>query len=365
MWGTPYYVAPEKLDHQPEDFRSDLYSLGGTLFHAIAGRPPFEAETASMVALKHLKSQSVSLQAFAPDVSSATAYVINRMLHKDPDQRYQSYAELIEHMEYAKAQLAGAAGGPRKPKERVVVAGGAQQQKAQGFMTLVHAAGAAGRGLRGYQYRDRIFGRHDTVQDLPDGAADRRATRSRNGSRPRGKQVLAGDYATAQEAPEKAGRIGPRPAAAELGHAARGAHRAPAGKCRRMRGTGSRWSTSAAIFPMIWRMRPSWISSRRRAGKLAGAGGHSRQGRACAPRMAWRRLSALLFGLKDWALGKFEDADGVVENVPGFRAQGALSHGSATTSRWRNGMSDQFAAYAAAAAAAAAADTPAKRARAL
>ena len=62
-----------------------MYSLGATLFHALAGRPPFEAETASMVALKHLKSQAVSLQAFAPDVSSATAYVINKTLAKDPD----------------------------------------------------------------------------------------------------------------------------------------------------------------------------------------------------------------------------------------------------------------------------------------
>ena len=67
-----------------------------------------------MVALKHLKSKAVSLQAFAPDVSSATAYVINRTLHKDPDQRYQSYAELIEHLEYAKAQLMEATSGPRK-----------------------------------------------------------------------------------------------------------------------------------------------------------------------------------------------------------------------------------------------------------
>jgi serine/threonine protein kinase len=64
IWGTPYYVAPEKLDHQPEDFRSDMYSLGGTLFHALAGRPPFEAETASLVAWKHLKQQPVSFADF-------------------------------------------------------------------------------------------------------------------------------------------------------------------------------------------------------------------------------------------------------------------------------------------------------------
>lgn len=101
IWGTPYYIAPEKLDEQPEDFRSDIYSLGGTLFHALAGRPPYEAESASLVALKQLKSRPVSLQAFAPDVCNETAYVINRMMAKNPTKRYASYEELVEHLRFA------------------------------------------------------------------------------------------------------------------------------------------------------------------------------------------------------------------------------------------------------------------------
>ncbi len=105
IWGTPFYVAPEKLDGRPEDFRSDIYSLGGTLFHALAGRPPFDAKTASMVVLKHIKTQAVSLQAFAPSVSDETAYVINRMLNKEPDQRYPSYDELLTHLNYARQRL--------------------------------------------------------------------------------------------------------------------------------------------------------------------------------------------------------------------------------------------------------------------
>ncbi|HEY8901405.1 MAG TPA: serine/threonine-protein kinase [Chthoniobacterales bacterium] len=105
IWGTPFYVAPEKLDGRPEDFRSDIYSLGGTLFHALSGRPPFDAKTASMVVLKHIKSQAVSLQAFAPGISDETAYVINRMLNKDPDQRYASHEELLQHLHYARQQL--------------------------------------------------------------------------------------------------------------------------------------------------------------------------------------------------------------------------------------------------------------------
>lgn len=120
IWGTPYYVAPEKLDQEPEDFRSDMYSLGATLFHALAGRPPFEAENASLVALKHLKSQAVSLQAFAPWVSNPTAHIINRTLAKNPDDRFQSYDELIHNFRYALDQLHEHGNAPQQ-RARVVL----------------------------------------------------------------------------------------------------------------------------------------------------------------------------------------------------------------------------------------------------
>ncbi|MEX1117431.1 MAG: serine/threonine-protein kinase [Terrimicrobiaceae bacterium] len=156
IWGTPYYIAPEKLDNQPEDFRSDIYSLGGTLFHALAGRPPYEAETASMVALKQLKSQPISLQAFAPDVSSETAYVINRMIAKNADDRYASYAELIEHLGYAKNKLTERIKRPPQPKARVVL----ETKETRNFtawITLVLLIVALVAGGVIYLYRDQIF----------------------------------------------------------------------------------------------------------------------------------------------------------------------------------------------------------------
>ncbi len=155
IWGTPYYIAPEKLNNEPEDFRSDIYSLGGTLFHAVAGRPPFEAETASLVALKHLKSRAVSLQAFAPDVSGETAYVINRMLHKDPNQRYKSYGELTDHFRYAIDQLNANAGKPRAARERVVVE---SQSNVAGILTLVLLLLIVAAGVAAFVFRDRFFG---------------------------------------------------------------------------------------------------------------------------------------------------------------------------------------------------------------
>src|SRR5437016_575497 len=45
VWGTPYYVAPEKIKREAETFLSDMYSLGGTLYHALTGHVPFEAPT--------------------------------------------------------------------------------------------------------------------------------------------------------------------------------------------------------------------------------------------------------------------------------------------------------------------------------
>jgi eukaryotic-like serine/threonine-protein kinase len=121
IWGTPYYIAPEKLDEQPEDFRSDIYSLGGTLFHALAGRPPYEAESASLVALKQLKSRPVSLQAFAPDVCNETAYVINRMMAKNPAKRYASYDELVEHLRFALQKARDRESHPEEARKVIVV----------------------------------------------------------------------------------------------------------------------------------------------------------------------------------------------------------------------------------------------------
>ena len=138
IWGTPYYLSPERLNRQQEDFRSDIYSLGAALFHAIAGRPPFEAEDASHVALKHLRTQAVSIQSFAPGVSNATAYVINRTLAKDREARPASYDEFIEQLQFARDEvMAGnGKGGSAAAKSRVLLED-AGDKRAMNWMTLV------------------------------------------------------------------------------------------------------------------------------------------------------------------------------------------------------------------------------------
>ncbi len=114
MWATPYYVAPEKLDGTPEDFRSDMYSLAATLFHAIAGRPPFITETNSMGELKKIKSRPVHLLSFAPGVCNATAFVIDKALSANPKDRFESYDAFIENLEFARAEIRKAHSAPKR-----------------------------------------------------------------------------------------------------------------------------------------------------------------------------------------------------------------------------------------------------------
>ena len=102
IWGTPVYVAPERLCNQPEDVRSDIYSLGATLFHAVSGKTPIEGSTASATELYELKQHPSELRAIAPKVSESTARVLHRMIAPDPKQRFSSYDELLEELDAAR-----------------------------------------------------------------------------------------------------------------------------------------------------------------------------------------------------------------------------------------------------------------------
>jgi tRNA A-37 threonylcarbamoyl transferase component Bud32 len=105
IWGTPYYVAPERLNNHPEDLRSDIYSLGATLFHALAGRPPIQAETNSAAKLCKLKYQPLDFRAAMPHICEETAQVFERMLAPDPRHRLSSYDELVAELESARRAI--------------------------------------------------------------------------------------------------------------------------------------------------------------------------------------------------------------------------------------------------------------------
>jgi len=87
--GTPAYVAPEQARGERIDHRADIYALGITLFELIMGRPPFNARSNAVLLAQHQ-----ALQAPAPDARPPVAALVLRMLAKDPDARFATYADL-------------------------------------------------------------------------------------------------------------------------------------------------------------------------------------------------------------------------------------------------------------------------------
>ncbi len=99
-YGTPYYISPEQIRGEINiDFRADIYSLGATFYHAVAGRVPFEGSTPSAVMHKHLKEPLVPPDHLNTNLSAGVAEVIEFMMAKKRDDRYPSTKELILDLE--------------------------------------------------------------------------------------------------------------------------------------------------------------------------------------------------------------------------------------------------------------------------
>ena len=91
--GTPQFVAPEILRGQPASPQSDLYSLGGTLWFLLTGRPVFESNTASELLSKHLEAPVPDLTALRPDLPPGLVQAVYKSLNKRPSDRFDSAAQ--------------------------------------------------------------------------------------------------------------------------------------------------------------------------------------------------------------------------------------------------------------------------------
>jgi len=94
VWGTPYYIAPEKAKKQGEDHLSDQYSLGAALYHTLAGHPPFDGDTPRDVVVARLQDDAPPLWEVNPYVSKKTSAIIERMMSRSPSSRYPTYASM-------------------------------------------------------------------------------------------------------------------------------------------------------------------------------------------------------------------------------------------------------------------------------
>ncbi len=105
IWATPYYVAPEKVIENKEDYRSDIFSLGATLYHAMTGNPPHKADTNAIEDLRRIKSKRVVLGESGLRFSPRTEYAINGMLSFRPEERFSNYDEVVDEMRLAEGLL--------------------------------------------------------------------------------------------------------------------------------------------------------------------------------------------------------------------------------------------------------------------
>ncbi|WP_166825375.1 protein kinase domain-containing protein [Thalassoroseus pseudoceratinae] len=103
--GTPLYMSPEQVQGHKVSHKSDLYSLGVTCYHMLAGRPPFQGETPMSVAIQHLNEQPDSLVERRPDLPPALCHVVHRLMAKKPADRYSDAGELLRDLKEISSAL--------------------------------------------------------------------------------------------------------------------------------------------------------------------------------------------------------------------------------------------------------------------
>ncbi len=97
--GTPYYMAPEQAkDFRHVDRRSDIYSLGVTLYRMLTGKVPFDGRSPIEVMIKAIDGKKIPVRELNPEVPPELEAVVDRMMHKNPDQRYQDVDEVLRDL---------------------------------------------------------------------------------------------------------------------------------------------------------------------------------------------------------------------------------------------------------------------------
>jgi len=103
--GTPRYMAPESVEGQPTDHRSDLYALGLILYEMASGSTPFPGDSALEVLMQRVRISPRPLKEVAPDLPPFFARIVMRCLEKNPAHRYQSARELLQDLDQSKATV--------------------------------------------------------------------------------------------------------------------------------------------------------------------------------------------------------------------------------------------------------------------
>ncbi len=111
--GTFDYISPEQaLEPRAADVRSDIYSLGCTLYHMLTGRPPVPDGTAARKLQFHQHGAPIDPRQLNPEIPDELAAILSRMMAKEPSARYQRPEFLVQHLLAVAQQLSGAQNGP-------------------------------------------------------------------------------------------------------------------------------------------------------------------------------------------------------------------------------------------------------------
>lgn len=105
--GTPLYMSPEQVQGHDVDPRTDIYSLGVTCYHMLAGEPPFRGQNAFDVAVQHVQKEPEPLQARRPDLPAELCAIVHKMMAKKPEERYQSPRDLILDLTQLRDKVGG------------------------------------------------------------------------------------------------------------------------------------------------------------------------------------------------------------------------------------------------------------------
>ncbi len=102
--GTPHFISPEQAKGEKLDTRSDLYSLGATFFRMLTGKTPFTGANPQEILRKQVKDPPPLVKTLRGDAPDKVTAIVDRLLKKDPAQRYQTAGELIEAIEDARTK---------------------------------------------------------------------------------------------------------------------------------------------------------------------------------------------------------------------------------------------------------------------
>jgi hypothetical protein len=131
--GTALYMSPEQARGEHPSERSDIYSLGVTLFEMVSGRPPFEADSALTAMMMHINDPVPNVLELNHETPQALKMVIEKALAKNPAVRYQTAGAMADALRGVLAQLRGAAPRATVAEEPSFVGGGTVLEDARGM----------------------------------------------------------------------------------------------------------------------------------------------------------------------------------------------------------------------------------------